>query len=688
MSDRIEMRSGTLALALLVCTGALGRADDLGATYGGDLEEAEHRARVTIEDGLARIAVTRTFHNAGDRPDEALLSIDLPTGAVARSLRVRPGKRWYQGELLAAAAAQHSYQQLTSDGEEATPGPALLQWTDSGELELQAYPVAAGGRLQIEYTLEAPLCYANGSYVVDYPRSVGPGMVAPVVRARGGRVFADAAAAAAALEVDDPRAGCDPAAWNAPDEASYLVFPAPASRPIAARHARASVVADLGIARVEVDAAAVLEPLPRGAAVVFVVDGSRSVGPDDVAAQLRVARAYLRHVPDARFEVVVYRRHGERLFGRLVAAAGADALLDEIAASRFERGNGSNLEGGLELAAAALAGHRGPTRIVAFTDDLLRAAFTLEAATDALSAAPARTILHLARIDFGGGVWSFSRDDDHALAPLAAATGGMAVWLGGGSDDLGAAAEALLGLVRPVRIDSFAVEVPGADRDELAVPDTLEEGEAFRRTVLVAAGTGPAVVRGRIWGRPLERRIDPDAALAKRLPGLIFGTSLWSLLPEEELPALATAAGVVSPVTSYLARDRRAIASGRPVGGSGGTTYGSICGGHCTGAIGAVGSARAGELAAQVDRRAVLGALLADRARGCFVRHGDVADEVLLDLETTRNEIVDVIVTSTTGAELGQCLAEAAWELRLDDRFFEPHDRYTLHLTHAELPAQ
>src|SRR5690606_8198527 len=119
----------------------------------------------------------------------------------------------------------------------------------------------------------------------------------------------------------------------------------------------------LGLARIELDAAAVLEPLPRSAAVVFAVDASYSVTAADVEGQLRAVRAYLRHLPDARFEVIMVRRRAERLFGRLVPAADAGSLLAGIHPSRLERGNGSNLDRGLERAADALAGHRGPTRI-------------------------------------------------------------------------------------------------------------------------------------------------------------------------------------------------------------------------------------------------------------------------------------------------------------------------------------
>jgi hypothetical protein len=61
------------------------------------------------------------------------------------------------------------------------------------------------------------------------------------------------------------------------------------------------------VSRLEVDVALQLSKLPVRAQVVFVVDASYSVG-DALAAELEIACACARVVPDAEIELVAYRR--------------------------------------------------------------------------------------------------------------------------------------------------------------------------------------------------------------------------------------------------------------------------------------------------------------------------------------------------------------------------------------------
>ncbi len=59
---------------------------------------------------------------------------------------------------------------------------------------------------------------------------------------------------------------------------------------------------------------------------MFVVDASKSnaMGLD---GQLTIIRSVLKNAPTAKAEVVVYRRHATRLFGRFANAIDVDALL-------------------------------------------------------------------------------------------------------------------------------------------------------------------------------------------------------------------------------------------------------------------------------------------------------------------------------------------------------------------------
>ena len=149
--------------------------------------------------------------------------------------------------------------------------------------------------------------------------------------------------------------------------------------------------------------------------VVFVVDVSRSVPEHIVDMQLQIASAYLAHVPDAHAEVVVFDRRARRLFGAFLPAKDfADAVAKARKSGGLGQGNGSALEDGLETAAAALDGRRGPTRIVSMTDAILRTRFRNAIAIRALTDLPKGSVVHVV-IPEDDMEASLRRDDAQAL---------------------------------------------------------------------------------------------------------------------------------------------------------------------------------------------------------------------------------------------------------------------------------
>ena len=110
-----------------------------------------------------------------------------------------------------------------------------------------------------------------------------------------------------------------------------------------ARLGRVVASSEHAFARLEVDVAPEVRPLPKRAQVVFVIDASYSIGEDGLAAQLALVRAYLAHVPDAEVELVAYRRRAQRVFGTFVRATDLDAAL---AKHPIALGNGSALDDG------------------------------------------------------------------------------------------------------------------------------------------------------------------------------------------------------------------------------------------------------------------------------------------------------------------------------------------------------
>lgn len=439
-----------------------------------------------------------------------------------------------------------------------------------------------------------------------------------------------------------------------------------------ARLGRADASAARSFVRLEVDAAPALRPLPRAPRVVFVVDASHSIDQAGIDAQLALALAYLLHVPDARADVVLYRRRAERLIGRLV---GPDELHQAIeharGAGRLAPGNGSALDAGMALAAETLRGQRVPGRVVVTTDGLLRGAFENRLATDHVRKLPAGSVVHVVvpSLDADDKVEE-RRDDTHPLAPIARAGGGVLLRFAGA---VGRSAPALaggvLGLVRPIRIDHFAIQgLPAAARvDEYddQASDALAEGSGRRVVVEVSARKlDQVVLTGEIWAQPFRRAVRVSPGFSRAAAAFVFGEDRHGELSREEMLTLAFFGRAVSPVTSYLAIEPGV----RP------STAGIV---RETGTGQGFGSGSGRGSGGSSQRPAPdLAKLLGPAIEACLRAHPVGTDRVQLRVETTRDEVVDVVIIGGPQAA-ATCVAEAAWALRLpEDVFVRPHEAH------------
>lgn len=652
------MRKPTLVaavLSLFACSpeelAALNRA------AVAQVNELNHEVVVRYEDGAARLTVKRQLRN--DTADYQSLKkhFELPQGAIANALRVGTDGRWAPPATLASneeAAAR--WDLLRTPGHAAPSTLGLLEWGESGGLDFQLFGLAPGATVDVEYDVELAPEYAAGELQFTYPREdAAAGWLAPRFEL----------GPATLSEVADPDTGEAP---------GYLLKRRDDPREVLnARWATYPIDTARTLWRLEVDVAAELGKAPVQPNVVFVIDGSHSEGPEGIAAQLELIAPYLANARDAQVELVIYRRFAEAVFGRFVPASHVPQLLSTLPPERVAPGNGSHLELGAGLAAELLARVGGTGRIVLFTDEALRFGFTNQLALDALQRAPADTVLHLvARSAPGGGELSEQRDDDDPLSPIAAAHGGIFLRVGGHAKDPVLSADTLLGLVRPVRIDSFAVETSG----ERGVDSELREGATVRQTEIGEDPPAEVTLTGKIWARGFRRVVTTDAALSNRLPGIAVGDDLVRLaLSDDELRTVAFLSHAVSPVTSYLAAPPEAAPSVIGVEELG---LGSMSM-HGIGCGGCGGSTSCGWAMTRVRPNLVemLRALLEPGVAACEQRHGE-ANTSSIEVEATGDEVVDVTVTSPSPA-LGACLTEAAWALRLGPEF-DRHRRYEVPL--------
>jgi subtilisin-like proprotein convertase family protein len=430
---------------------------------------------------------------------------------------------------------------------------------------------------------------------------------------------------------------------------------APKIHTVATRLGRVPAGKQRAFSRLEVDAAPQLRPLPKQLSVVFVVDASLSLSVASVEQQLDVARAFTTHVPDASFEIVVYRRFAKRVLGRFAAVSDFDALRKAVTAKdAFALDNGSSLDRGLRLAAKSLSKRRGNRTIVLMSDALMKPSWTNRGALDALDAVGVGATTHIVLPTFGSGSARDRRDDQHALAPIAAKGGGVLSHFEGVRGPTKQLDKIALGLVRPVRIDNFAI-VGVQFADGRTMQGTLEEGEGIREMQMMAKAPSKIVLTGKIWARPWRHEVKATLPFSKATAAFVFSHDMHHDLTYDEQFRVAMIGGAVSPVTSYLAIEPGVRPSRVGLEGLGLRGFGAGGGGRGEG-LGAGGLG----LVSKPDLKALMGG----DAKVCIDQHKPNAGwSVTLAVHSTFGEVVDVLSTGKT--PLARCLREAAWKIRL-----------------------
>ncbi len=421
--------------------------------------------------------------------------------------------------------------------------------------------------------------------------------------------------------------------------------------------------------RLELDLAPQLVPTPKRAQVVFVIDTSYTMEERGVDAQLDLVAAYATHVPDAEFELVTFRRHADRAFGRFVPARELSvAIARARKAGKLALGNGSNLDEGALLASRILADRVGPRRVVLATDELRRASLTTQIALAAFARLSPETIVHVIvpKLDDDDRA-NLTRRDDTELAHLATTHHGIYADLGGfPAKTIKELAPTVLELVRPTRIEDAAVT--GFDLESTV----LHEGEGLRlmRDTETVAAPDRVTLTGRLWSDPVKRDLTTSASFSIATAAYVFGEDQYQSLSEPEQMTVAMMGRAVSPVTSYVAAEPGVRPS--PIGladgfGTFGTgRYGTI--GHGSSAGSAWGRS-------EPDWESMF-----DVASCMKSQKPSAPWTVDITMETTRMEVVEV-GTATPGG-MARCLVEVVWAAKLDaGRFDDDHESYTFSLS-------
>ncbi|MCB9700530.1 MAG: VWA domain-containing protein [Myxococcales bacterium] len=679
----------TAALALAPTTAPA--ADDFQPTRSAELVERSHTVDLVMDADRATLTIRRTVHNGGQRHDQATFWIEVPESAVATGLRtlatVKGRPVWYEGELMEAEAAAAKYKELTGIGGYYPKDPALLSWRHQGMLALQVFPCPPGEDKSVEYTLTLPVEYVHGRSVLKLPR-LGTEAIAADVRVRPAsrrdQIFLGDAPVPPGTRVRWPKAagedevvvvdeGVDDGESVDFDERLLVgedeVLVSLARRDPARLIGRVASVAirgDRHLREFEVEAAPKLSQAPRGAHVVVLVDTSRSLSDEEVAAEIAAARSAIAGFPDARVEVVPFDRAAAPLFGRFL---GRDAALAALGGLQPARHNGSDVDLALATAGELLqrAPRGAPRRVLLLTDALTRESLTPARLRGALATTGA--LVHVGIPSLSGGS-ELVRDDAHAWSPAVKGTGGL-VWGAAidGEESEGRRRAVFEEWVRPLRIDHLKVVIPGLGEGDFEVPESLDEGEGLRDLRLHAAALPWVRVEGELWTKPLREVFTRDQAHGRLWSALVFGSELLGELTEEEMMPLALFGGAVSPVTSYLAIEPGVRPSTEGLFEGEGLGLGSL------GLIGrGAGAGGHGYGARRFDHQAWLRGELA-RLRGACG-----APALRLTLETTRDEVVAVAAQLSGASDpvSARCVEEGVWAWDLPASFADVWKRYVV----------
>lgn len=647
--------SSVAVLAALAPLSLLGEtpaaADTLSGTKASLMFDHAHAIELRLDRGSATLVVRRTFENRSTQFDQAFLHVtDLPGGAIATGLRTLGGTAkepiWYGAELLEAELAAKRYRELTGMGGWYPKDPALLSWREQGHLLLQVFPVAPRGEKTVEFTLTVPTKWVDGRHVLELP-TMGTAGAPPSLTLRP-------AHDGDALYVDGvPVSSGDARKLLAQLSLSLSQPDAPK---LGGSFASVTFAKGRALLHESIEVKKPLSERPKGAYVIVVLDGSRSIDDDQHDAHLAAARAYLGHLPDAKAQVLVFDRATHALETGFVPAAQAIA---DLKAPKWAPKNGSDLDVALAEAAKRIgdAPAGAPRRILVLTDLATRSTLLPER-IQGLDATHA--IVHVATV--ADGEAKLVRDDASPWAVVPRATGGLLWHAKARSSDTGAAEPAFEEWVRPLRIDRLALSGIALD-PSVDLPYSIAEGNGFEELRIASFGTPALEVKGELWSTPIATVLSSTTDGEKRWAALAIGSPLLQQLNDAEITALAFKGGAVSPTTSYLAIEPgvRPSTEGLNWGsiGAGGAGWGDGIG------LGYIGGFGRGSSPPDY-----LGHLRDELARVTATCGGG---EVLVRLETTWSEIVAVdVVPKVANDTLKACVREGAFALELPSWFHAP----------------
>jgi len=533
-----------------------------------------------IADQVAEVTVTQTLFNPNPRPVETEFLFPIPPDAAVQDLVLVVDGQELTGEVLPRDEARRRYEEIVRR----MIDPALMEYAGYGLFRTSVFPVPAGGESTVtfRYTQVSPrdgdrVAFAYPFGLARQQDEVGRLRISLTLQGEAGAVYSPSHEVEVEVERERTRVRLDEENVRLRRDFELIYEPAadgPVSATLLSHWPRGAedgyflLLASPEVPERTDDA------LPK--TVVFVLDRSGSMAGRKMDQAKDALRFVLSNLRDGDlFNVVAYDDRVETFepeLQRYSAETRRDAL-DFVDGLRA--GGSTNIDGALAEALGPLpTGDDRPAYVLFLTDGLPTAGETAEGAI----AENARTANRA-----GARVFSFGVGYDvnaRLLERLAATSGGTTEYVRP-EDDLEASVATLYGRLTSPVLSGLDIEIDGTRVNRAyprALPDLFAGGQVVwagrysrpgevtvRITGNAAGATRTTTVRGtlaREGDRSRAAFIEPLWA-GRRVADLLEQIDLHGRNDElvEELVALSTTYGILTPYTSFLAEEDAAFAT-------------------------------------------------------------------------------------------------------------------------------
>ena len=545
----------------------------INAAY--EIREVSIDARV--RDQVAEVQVAQTFHNPGSTQIEAEYLFPLPDDAGVQNLVLMVDGQELPGRLLPRDEARRIYEEIVRTKRD----PALLEYMGRGVFRTSVFPIPPGAdrKVTLRYT---QLCRRDRDVVeFVYPLATQKHSSRPIqkltfsLRIEGKDPIKSVYCAS--HDVSITRAGEREAKATLERRDVLPTFDLKLVYTLAEGSLGATILSYrpnpnedgyfLLLASPEVKA---LDSRPKPKTVVFVIDRSGSMAGKKLEQAKNALQFVLNNLrDDDTFNIVAYDDRVETFKPELQRYTSASRAEAERFVANIHEGGSTNIDGALKASLAMIPDDSRPNYVLFLTDGLPTAGETNE--------------LRIADNCRGGNkaharVFSFGVGFDVNARLLDRVSGGN----GGTSEyvrpdeDIEAHVGAFYSKVTRPAFASISIEMPGTDVNRTYprdIPDLFEGGQLVWVGRYRQSGRATVKLTGKVGGESRSFDFAADLASPGTSTGYNFVEKLWAVRRvgfiidqidlhgqnkelTDELVALSTRYGLLTPYTSFLADER------------------------------------------------------------------------------------------------------------------------------------